>query len=82
MVYYVYIIRSQKDGRFYIGQTHNLERRIEQHNQGQSGYTKKYLPWELFAYKTYETRKDAMRNEKKIKNLKSRKRVMEFIQRN
>ena len=33
-MYYTYIIQSQKNGRFYIGSCHNIDRRIERHNAG------------------------------------------------
>ena len=35
-MYYVYILKSQKDNKFYTGITNNLERRLEQHNIGYS----------------------------------------------
>ena len=32
MTYHVYILQSLKDGRFYFGQTQNLNARFEKHN--------------------------------------------------
>ena len=37
------------------------------------------MPWELFAYKDCESRSEAMLFEKKLKNLKSRSKLFEFI---
>ncbi|MBN1597614.1 MAG: GIY-YIG nuclease family protein [Bacteroidales bacterium] len=34
MKYYVYILESQKDYSFYIGQTQNSKSRLEKHNKG------------------------------------------------
>ena len=82
MDYYVYILQSQKDQRFYKGQTNNLQKRFQEHNQGKSNYTRNFIPWKLFAYKICETRRDAMRLEKKLKNLKSTKKLLEFINKN
>ena len=31
-VFYVYILRSQKSGKLYTGQTNNLDRRLVEHN--------------------------------------------------
>jgi len=59
MDYYVYILQSQKDLRFYKGQTNNLQKRFHEHNQGKSNYTRKYVPWELFAHKVCDTLTDA-----------------------
>lgn len=80
--YFVYILQSQKDSRFYSGQTNNLEKRIQDHNKGYSRYTKSFRPWKLFANKKYPSRKDAMALEKKLKNLKSTARRNEFIGKN
>lgn len=33
-MYYVYIIKSIKDNKFYTGITDNIDRRIEEHNRG------------------------------------------------
>ena len=79
MEYFVYILQSQKDQRYYIGQTNNLEKRINQHNSGKSKYTKSFRPWNLIAFKKCDTRADAMRLETKLKNLKSHTRIMEFL---
>ena len=81
MGYFVYILQSQKDSRFYYGQTQNLEKRLLRHNQGKSSYTKKYLPWKLFAYKPCDSRSEAMKYEKMLKNLHSENKMREFINR-
>jgi putative endonuclease len=33
-MYYVYILYSEKDGKFYIGSTPDLQNRITKHNNG------------------------------------------------
>ena len=47
MTYYVYILKSFKDGSYYLGSTNNLEDRVARHNQGRSKYTKATRPWRL-----------------------------------
>ena len=59
MTYFVYILQSKKDGRFYFGQTQNILARLDKHNKGQSKYTSKFIPWNLVWFKTFETRKEA-----------------------
>ncbi len=71
-MYFVYIIESKKDGRYYIGQTESLESRVEKHNSGRNLSTKAYIPWELRWWKEYETRSEALKTEKKIKGIKKR----------
>ena len=82
MQYSVYIIKSESNGRFYIGQTQDINQRLEFHNSGRSKYTKNLGPWALFATKNYDTRSDAVKWERKLKNLRSRRLILEFILKN
>ena len=80
--YFTYILESQLDGRFYIGQTQNLEKRVKHHNKGYSKYTKKFRPWRLIWYIAFDSRKEAYQTEQRIKKLKSRKRLLDYIDHN
>ncbi len=44
MKYYVYILKSLKDGNLYIGKTNDIKRRIEEHNSGQTQSLKNRIP--------------------------------------
>ncbi|MEI6479299.1 MAG: GIY-YIG nuclease family protein [bacterium] len=33
-MWFVYILKSLKDGRYYIGSTSDIEKRVERHNHG------------------------------------------------
>jgi putative endonuclease len=57
----------------YIGQTANLEKRIQQHNQGKSGYTRRGKNWRLAYSEEFSTRKEAMLREAELKTSKGRK---------
>lgn len=70
LVFFLYILRSEKTGRYYIGQTHDLEHRLSLHNQGRVRSTKAFLPWQLVHQESYETRLDSMRRESEIKGYK------------
>ena len=72
MAYYVYILRSFKDGTYYVGSTQDLESRIERHNQGRTKYTKPKLPWELVYHEEHPDRSSAVKRELEIKNRKSK----------
>ena len=71
-MFYVYILESQKDNSFYIGQTSDLEKRIITHNKGLSRYTSRKLPWILVYSESYPTRKEAILREKFLKKQKNR----------
>lgn len=44
--YQVYVLQNPT-GRFYIGVSENVARRLVQHNAGESKWTKKFRPWTL-----------------------------------
>ncbi|OGE75545.1 MAG: endonuclease [Candidatus Doudnabacteria bacterium RIFCSPHIGHO2_01_52_17] len=66
--YIVYAIKSDRDGRIYVGLTANLEQRIRYHNSGLVFSTKGYRPWRLFHKESFETRAEARIREKKLKS--------------
>ncbi len=72
MNYTVYILESEGSGRYYVGSTADLEDRLERHNRGRSKYTKSGIPWKVVFTEHYDTRGEAVRREKQIKNRKSR----------
>lgn len=65
---FVYVLRSEVDGRFYVGMTQNVKRRFQEHNNGKTKSTKGYRPWILFFYEEYETRLEARKREKYLKS--------------
>jgi len=71
MTYYVYILQSESTGRYYCGQTNDLERRIQEHNDPfyhASKTTKRFQgPWRLVWSKTFEDRSAALDAEARIK---------------
>ncbi|MBI2617837.1 GIY-YIG nuclease family protein [Candidatus Kaiserbacteria bacterium] len=44
---YVYILKSEKVAKTYVGSTTDLSRRIHEHNSGLSTFTKRHMPWKL-----------------------------------
>ena len=61
-------------GRFYIGHTDDLDRRLAEHNdpgRSKSKYTRKHGPWQLVWSQQQPTRADAMKRERFIKSRKS-----------
>ena len=78
MIFFVYILQSQKNLSFYKGSTDDLERRLSEHNAGKNISTKRYLPWALVWFDTKSTKSQAVALEMKLKNL-SIQRTMDFI---
>lgn len=58
-MYYVYILKSSKSSTLYYGYTANLKKRIIEHNDGKSKYTKSLIPWKLVWYCAFPTKKQA-----------------------
>ncbi|HMV26173.1 MAG TPA: GIY-YIG nuclease family protein [bacterium] len=67
MKFSVYILYSKSCRRYYVGQTQDLERRLEEHNHGLSPSTRNGAPWVIVYQFACDTRSDAMRIEKQIK---------------
>jgi|WetSurSiteA1Bulk_404760.scaffolds.fasta_scaffold02961_5 putative endonuclease len=67
--YFIYILRRRKEGSFYIGQTNNINNRLDKHNKGQIRSTKHRVPFDLIYSERYNTRREAMLREKHLKSL-------------
>ena len=81
-MFFVYILESQKTGKFYIGQTNNLELRLKRHNLGRVLSTKSGIPWRLLFQNEYSTRKEALDIERQLKGIKKRNLVIKFARKN
>ena len=68
LMFYVYVLRSLKNGRFYIGYTNDLERRLNEHNNGESRYTRLTRPFELVYTEEFADRIFATRRERNLKS--------------
>lgn len=66
-MWYVYILKSLKDGTYYKGLTNNLERRLSQHNKGECRSTKHKMPMQLLFFRTCTSRLEARKLEKYFK---------------
>ena len=71
-LYYVYVLYSEKVNKYYVGQTNNVEVRIEQHNTRNERYTSNKGPWKLIYKEEVECRAEAMKREKFWKTGKGR----------
>ncbi|MDD5567203.1 MAG: GIY-YIG nuclease family protein [Patescibacteria group bacterium] len=74
-MYYVYILKSESNGKLYKGLTNNLKRRLIEHQSGKSIFTKQNGPWVLIYYEVFYNKDDAAREEKFLKSGKGRDRI-------
>ena len=82
-MFYVYILFSKKDKKFYIGFTNNLKRRIKEHYDGQVISTSKRRPLILVMYEAYILESDARARERFFKTTRGkmqlRKQLKNFL---
>lgn len=80
MDYCVYILYSEKLNRYYIGETVDLENRINEHNTGLYGnsFTSKTGDWEIFISISCSDRIQARKIETHIKKMKSIKYIQDL----
>ncbi|HPO17511.1 MAG TPA: GIY-YIG nuclease family protein [Candidatus Hydrogenedentes bacterium] len=71
-MFVVYVLQSESSGKIYIGQTADLQKRLQQHNDPNCHLTlhtkRNPGPWILVHSEHYPTRTDAMRREKILKS--------------
>jgi putative endonuclease len=67
-MYYVYILRSEKDGSRYIGVTEDLKRRLAEHNSGSNKYSSTKLPIHIIWYSAFPQKQQAYNFERYLKS--------------
>ena len=70
MPYYIYILQSLKDNKYYIGSTSDVAARVQFHNAGLQQSTRNRIPFKLVLFEEYGSKKDALKREKQIKSWK------------
>ncbi len=67
-MYCVYVLYSAKYDKIYIGYTSNLIARFHGHNSlSPTGFTKRFRPWVVVHVDFYDSKKEAMIQEKRLK---------------
>ena len=80
-MFYVYVLENSQ-GNFYVGQTSNVEKRLEDHNRNDSfdgHFTRKNGPWKLIWTEAHKTRSSAVLRERDIKRMKSARWIREHL---
>jgi putative endonuclease len=78
---FVYIIKSPRANKHYVGSTTNLRKRLMDHNSGNGGkFTSLHRPWELVCYKSCANEQEARLVEKKIKAYKGGRAFRQIVE--
>ena len=75
----MYILQSERDGKYYIGSTDDLSKRLTRHNNGYSRYTKNRGPFKLVYREEFASRSEAKKREYYLKSLKSKSAIEKLI---
>ena len=71
MPFFVYVLKNP-EGKIYIGQTQDLQKRLKEHNDPDCRstlHTKRHPgPWRLFHNEEHGTRREAMARERELKS--------------
>jgi len=70
-MFYVYVLKSQKDKKHYIGFSINLKSRYKEHCDGKVSATFYRRPLILVYYEAYNNRKIAQKRERQLKSGKA-----------
>ncbi len=82
IMFYTYIIYSDSTDSYYVGSCGDMDKRMHDHLNSCSRYTKKAKDWDLKYYETFATRSEALKRENEIKRKKSRKYIAYLIFKN
>ena len=77
--WFVYILRSERDGRFYIGCTSDLTARFDKHASGGVDTTRHRRPLRMVYSESCPGKASAMKRERYLKSLKSHRAVENLI---
>lgn len=72
-MFFAYVIKSVDHDYFYKGHCEDLEKRLKQHNAGYTESIKKWIPFKIIYFESFDTREEAIRREKYFKSAAGRR---------
>lgn len=78
--WYVYVIQSIDGLHQYVGMSADPERRLKEHNAGQSRFTKTFRPWKIVYIEAAGNREDARKLEKYYKSAAGRRKIKMLLE--
>jgi len=69
-MFYCYVLKGLKDGKYYYGHTADLNLRLDVHNKRKANSTKNRVPFIIhYYYETFETKGEAAKRETYFKSM-------------
>ena len=81
-MYFTYVLQSLTSNKLYVGQTNNLQDRIQRHNNSRNIYTKNKGPWKLIFSREFKSRTEAVKLEKRLKSFKNKDYLLKWVKEN
>ncbi|MBN8688150.1 MAG: GIY-YIG nuclease family protein [Chitinophagales bacterium] len=79
-MWYTYVLYSKSSGKSYVGFTNDIERRLFEHNVSETkGFTLRFRPWVVVHTESFDSKSDALKNEKYLKTGAGREKVKQHI---
>ena len=78
-MYFVYILKSEKNGQIYTGRTNNLKKRVQEHINGKVRTTHRLNPVRLIFFEAFVSKKDSIRRERYFKTSKGKSSLKQII---
>ncbi len=72
-MFFAYVIKRVDHDYFYKGHCEDLEQRLKQYNAGYTESIKKWIPFKIIYFESFETREEAIRQEKYFKSAAGRR---------
>ncbi len=77
----VYVLLNSISKRYYIGATNDINRRLDEHNRGQTTSTRQKGFWTIIYSEEVNTKLEAIRRERQIKSYKGGNGFKKLIER-
>ncbi len=75
-MFYVYVLKSLVNNKYYIGHTSDINLRLQKHNNGDVRSTRKFRPWMLLGFEVFEKHNEARWREHELKNHGTKRKVL------
>jgi putative endonuclease len=78
-MYYVYILLNETKTRTYTGVADDVNKRLEEHNNGKVKSSRPYRPYKIIRTESFKTLSEAMKKEQFYKSTTGRRRLREML---
>jgi putative endonuclease len=72
-MFYTYILLSEVANKTYTGHTDNLEKRLNEHNNGKGTFSRRYKPWKIIYSEKFSYEIESIKREKYFKTAAGRR---------